>query len=298
MIVGRRGAADGLPVRSAARGLRGLLATLGGGVLWSGAGVLLIVLVALFAPHLTPHSPDQGDLLARLQPPGGEHLLGTDALGRDLLTRLLHGARVSLLIGLAAVAAAALVGIPIGILAGYLRGPVDDLLMRIMDILLAVPNILIAILIMAVSGPGIGNLVLAIGLWNVPGFARIARSATLSIAERDFVMAAKALGNRPSRVMFVHILPNAMSQLLVIASLAIAGAIMAESGLSFLGLGVPPDVPSWGLIISEGRSYLRQAPHITTLAGLCIMLAVLAFSLLGDSLRDRFDPHGKSSGIR
>jgi peptide/nickel transport system permease protein len=279
--------------RATLRSLGRLLNGLNGELLLGGGTAIIFVLAAIFAPAITPYSPDHGDLLSRLEQPGGEHMLGTDALGRDLLTRLVYGSRVSLMVGLGAVAAAAIAGIPLGILAGYLQGRVDDILMRGMDILLAVPNILIAILIMAVSGPGIGNLILAIGLWNIPVFARIARSTTLSLTQRDFVMAAKALGNRPYRVMLFHVFPNTLGELLVIASLSIAGAIMAESGLSFLGLGVPPHVPSWGMIISQGRDYLRSAPYITTYAGLCIMLAVLGFSLLGDGLRDMLDPQAK-----
>ncbi len=203
---------------------------------------------------------------------------------------------MSLVVGLGSILGAMLVGVPMGVAAGYFQGRLDALLMRISDILLSVPKILIAILIVAIAGPGVGNVILAIGLWNIPVFARIARATTLSLREREFVTAASALGGRPWRIMYRHVLPNTVNELVVIATLGIAGAIMTESGLSFLGLGVPPNVPSWGMIISEGRPYLRRAPYITTFAGLCIMLAVLGFNLLGDGLRDMMNP--QRSGAR
>lgn len=267
---------------------------LNSGVLAGGAIVAVFVLTAGAAPWLTGFGPDDASLLLRLRPPGGEHLLGTDQLGRDLATRLFFGARVSLIVSLGAVGLAMLIGVPLGIVAGYSRGGIDALIMRAMDVLLSIPKILLAILIMAVVGPGVGNLIWAIAIWNVPVFARITRSSTLSLREREFILAAEATGNSRPRVMFRHILPNTTGEIIVTATLAIATAIMAESGLSFLGLGVPPHVASWGLIISEGRPYLRTAPHVTTLAGLFIMVAILGFNVLGDGLRDANDPRRRS----
>jgi len=256
-------------------------------------GGLLVGLLMVFgvgAAWFSPYDPDAGELLDRLRQPDAEHPLGTDALGRDILTRLMYGARVSLFVGIAAVAAGAAVGVPLGLWAGFRLGRVDVIIMRVMDMLLSMPRIVTAIVIMAVLGAGVGNLVFAIALWNVPVFARITRSSTLSLRAREFVTAAKAVGSGDLRVVFKHILPNASTEIVVTASLMMAGAIMTESGLSFLGLGVPPHVPSWGMMISEGRAYLRTAAHVTTFSGVAIMLAVLGFNLLGDGLRDAMSP--------
>ena len=270
--------------------LFGLLNT---GVVVGGLMVGVFVFFAVAAPWIAPFDPEDGDLLRRLKPPSDQHWLGADALGRDLFTRLVYGSRVSLVVSVGAVLAAAAVGVPLGILAGYRQGWVDAAIMRAMDFLLSLPKIVMAILIMAVAGAGIGNVIFAIGLWNIPVFARITRSTTLSLREREFIAAAEAIGASPARIMFFHILPNTMGEIIVTATLAIASAIMVESGLSFLGLGVPPHVPSWGIILSEGRPYLRTAPHVTTFAGLFIMLAVLGFNLLGDGLRDVLDPRSR-----
>lgn len=267
-----------------------LFGALNTGIVIGGLIVVSLVVLAVCATWVVPFSPDDGNLLQRLKPPSEEHLLGTDALGRDLFSRLVYGTRVSVVVGVGAVLAGAIVGIPLGLWAGYKQGRVDATVMRAMDLFLSVPKIVMAIIIMSVAGAGMRNLIFAIGVWNVPVFARITRSTTLSLREREFVTAAEAIGSGPSRVMFLHILPNAINELIVTASLSIASAIMVESGLSYLGLGVPPHVPSWGMILSEGRPYLRSAAHVTTYAGLFIMLAVLGFNLLGDGLRDAFDP--------
>jgi peptide/nickel transport system permease protein len=270
---------------------------LNSGLVVGGLLSLLFVVGAVGVDWFAPVGPDDGDLLDRLQPPSAEHLLGTDTLGRDLFWRLVYGARISLLVGVSSVAAAIVIGAPLGLTAGVLGGRWDALIMRAMDVLLSVPKILVAILIMAVTGAGLGNLVFAIALWNVPVFARIARSNTLSLRERDFVTAAYAVGASRPRVILRHVLPNTFGELIVITSLSIATAIMAESGLSFLGLGAPAHLPSWGQTIAEGRPYLRNAPHVTAFGGLFVMLAVLGFNLLGDGLRDRLDPRSRGATL-
>lgn len=271
------------------------LARTNSGIVIGGLLSLAFIAAAVGAQWIAPVGPDDGDLLERLRPPSGDHILGTDSLGRDLFWRLVYGARISLVVGLGSVAAALVIGAPLGLAAGVLGGRWDDLIMRVMDVLLSVPKILVAILIMALTGAGLGNLIFAIALWNVPVFARIARSNTLSLRERDFVTAAYAVGASRWRVILRHVLPNTVGELIVVSSLAIATAIMAESGLSFLGLGAPAHLPSWGQVIAEGRPYLRNAPHVTAFGGLFVMLAVLGFNLLGDGLRDRLDPRARSS---
>ncbi len=252
--------------------------------------IAILLVVACLAPLISPWDPQFQNLQARRLPPSPEHFLGTDELGRDLLSRLIHGARVSLLVGVLSVAFAMAVGVPLGLSAGYLGKHYDHLIMRAMDVTLAFPRILLAILLVAVLGPGLWKMVLAVGIWTIPVFARTVRSKTLSLKERDFVLAAQALGASGTRTMFRHILPNCLSPLLVEATLNIGTAILTESTLSFLGLGIGPGTPTWGLILSGGRAYLRDAPHISTFPGLAIMFTVLAFNFVGDGLRDVLDP--------
>ncbi|MBI3993402.1 MAG: ABC transporter permease [Candidatus Lambdaproteobacteria bacterium] len=256
-------------------------------------GVLLcagFLLPALLAGWLTPFDPYAGDLAQALTPPGGAHLLGRDEQGMDILSRLIVGARISLLVGVSTVAVSALVGVALGVLAGYAGGWVEQALMRLVDVLLAFPGLLLAIALVAVLGPGLGNVVLALAVLGWTGFARLARAQTLTVKHMDYVQAAVAAGAGHTRLMLRHIVPNMLGPVLVQASFAIAGAILSEASLSFLGLGVPPGTPSWGAMLSEGRHVLFEAPHVSVFPGLAIMLVVLSFNLLGDALGDALDP--------
>lgn len=252
--------------------------------------VVVFVLMAVLAPWLAPYDPADQSLLTRRQPPNAEHWLGTDEFGRDILSRIVYGARISLSVAFASVGIGLALGSLLGAIAGYIGGVVDTVIMRIMDLLLAFPYLLLAIVIVAALGPGLANTIVAIGVWTIPAFARVARSAVLQLKERDFVVAALALGAREERVLRVHLLPNFGATLVVYASLYLAYAILMEASLSFLGLGVQPPTASWAGMISSGRNYITSAPHIATIPGIVIALAVLAFNLLGDAVRDVYDP--------
>jgi peptide/nickel transport system permease protein len=256
-----------------------------------GAGtVVIFVALAVLAPVLVPYNPIQGDLNDRLQSFSGAHWLGTDELGRDLLSRILYGARVSLQIQIVAVVLALIVGVLLGSLSGYLGGYVDSIIMRCMDILLAFPGIFLALGIIAALGPGLVNLMFAAGISSIPQFARIVRASILSLKEREFVEAALALGSGSNRVMFRHLLPNCLAPIIVQSTLRMATVLLTASGLSFLGLGVQPPTPEWGAMLSNARSYLIVAPHVATIPGLAIMVVVVGFNLFGDGLRDTLDP--------
>ncbi len=256
------------------------------------AMIVGMIVVAIAAPLIAPFSPSAQFSTAVLKGPGAVegHWLGTDEYGRDLLTRILWGTRVSLQVGVLAVLVAFAIGVPLGIAAGYVGGGTDLAVMRFMDMLLAFPTLLLALLIVTALGGSLTNEILAIGIALTPNFARLARSLALSIKENDYIMAARALGSGQTRLMVRHIFPNAMYALVVVGTLYVATAIRTEAGLSFLGLGVPPPTASWGNILSEGRQYIKCCPWITTFPGLAIMLAVLAFNLMGDALRDLLDP--------
>jgi peptide/nickel transport system permease protein len=262
-----------------------------------GLGLLLVlaaVLGAAFAPYLTPYDAISLNPPARLQGPGPEHLLGTDQLGRDTFTRILYGGRVSLAVAGASVAFALLVGGALGVLAGYYGGWLDTIIMRVSDVLLSFPAILLAIALIAFLGAGFTNLVLAIGIVYIGPFARVARAAVLTVREELFVEASRALGSRDARIMWLAVLPSAAAPLIVEVSLRLAYAILYEASLSFLGLGTQPPTPSWGMMVSEGRRFLGLAPWATIAPGLAISLVVLGFNLLGDGLRDALDPRLKT----
>ncbi len=257
----------------------------------AGAGIVaLLVIAATFPPLITSRDPNAQSLTERRQPPSAAHPLGTDELGRDILSRIIYGARVSLVVGIGAVVAAMAVGVPLGLVAGYRGGLYDLAIMRLVDLLLSFPHILLAILVVSVLGPSLWNVVAAIGVWNVPIFARIARSSALRVRELAYVEAAVAAGASAARVLTRHVFPNSLGPIVVTATLSLGGAILTESGLSFLGLGIQPPTPSWGMMLSTGKGYLRGAYHIATFPGLAIMLAVLGFNFLGDALRDALDP--------
>jgi peptide/nickel transport system permease protein len=255
-----------------------------------GTIVGLVLLAALVGPLLTPYSPAQQDIRNLLKPPMLEHPLGTDELGRDSLTRVLYGARVSLEVSVIAVGISMLAGCTLGLVAGYQRGMTDATVMRIMDGLLALPTLVLALAITAMLGPSLTNAMLAIGIAGVPIFARLVRGQVLSVRELDHVLAARSLGADPVRVMLSHILPHVSSPIIVQASLAIPAAILAEAGLSFLGLGVQPPTPSWGAMLNTAKGYLQQDVWLAVAAGTAIFVAVLGFNFLGDAIRDALDP--------
>ena len=249
----------------------------------------LFVAVALSAPLLVPESPTTQVLSEDLQPPSTEHPFGQDKLGRDILSRVIYGARVSLLVGVLVVGISASLGLLIGAGAGYAGGRADDLVMRVIDVLLAFPGLLLAIGLSAVLGPSLRNVLVALCAIGWTGYARLVRGEVLAWREREFVTAAAALGAAPLRVVSRHIVPQLLSPLIVQATFGMAGAIVAEASLSFLGLGVQPPTPSWGSMVNEGRSFLLIAPHVAVFPGLAMMLTVLGWNLLGDGLRDLLD---------
>jgi len=252
--------------------------------------VLVAVLAALVGPALSPYNPAAQELARRLEPPTLSHPFGLDELGRDILARLLAGARISLLVGLAVVSVSSVVGMLVGSVAGYFGGRVDDVISRFVDVLMAFPGILLAIALVAVLGPSLTNVVLALSVIGWVGYARLVRGQALRARELDFVQAARALGAGSARVVLRHVLPTAFPAVVVQATLGMAGAIIAEASLSFLGLGVQPPTPSWGTMLDAGRAHLFDAPHLTIFPGLAIALLVLGFNFLGDGLRDRVDP--------
>ncbi len=257
--------------------------------------ILFFVLVAMLAPIVSPYDATvDSDPVNRLKPPSAAHLFGTDSLGRDVLLRIAHGARVSLGVGVLSVLLAAVVGVALGLIAGQAGGWLDNFLMRGMDILMAVPDLLLAIVIVAIRGPGLGNALLAISVVTVPGYARLARSMAISLRENDYIMAAQSQGVSTVEILRAHILPNSLSPIIVQFTLGIAGAILEMAALGFLGLGQQPPWPEWGAMLSDSAKFLGAgAWWALTFPGLAIMLSVLGFNLLGDGLRDVLDPRLK-----
>jgi peptide/nickel transport system permease protein len=263
------------------------------------AFLTLLVGAAIFAPWIAPFDPLQGDVLGNLAPPsldtnaGPPHLLGTDMLGRDVLSGIIYGARISLIVGLSSVAGAGLIGSAVGIVCGYFRGLLDEILMRLVDIQLAFPFILLAIFIMYVLGQGLGNVVTVLVIASWPLYARVARAEAMRLREAEFVQAARSLGASHSRILLRHILPNAMPPLIVIATSAVPQMIIFEAALSFLGIGLPPSEISWGSLLAAGRDYLEQAWWIATFPGLAIMATILSVNILGNRLKQRLDPRSR-----
>jgi len=256
----------------------------------SASAVGVIVVAAALAEALSPYGPNEQDIAQRLQAPGLTHLLGTDEVGRDILSRLIFGARISLLVGVIAVGVSCPVGVLVGLVAGYAGRRTDDVLMRITDIQLAVPTILLAIAVVAVLGPGLWNVILTLSVTGWTLYARLTRGEALTIKSRDFVQAARATGAGDARIMVRHVLPNVLSPVIVVAVFAVANMIILEATLSFLGLGVEPRVVTWGRMLNGGRLYLSTAWWLTAFPGLAIFVTVLAVNLLGDHLRDWLDP--------
>ncbi len=267
-----------------ARLRRNPVAMAGGGV------VLLLLLVSATAPLIAPYDPSALNLSNTLAGPSAAHLLGTDTHGRDVLSRIIYGAGISLRIGFFGMLLGCLVGVALGLVSGYRGGWVDNLIMRLVDVQLAFPGLLLALCIIAIIGPGLENVIVAVGVFSVPTFARVTRAEALTLKQRDYVLAAKMLGAGDGRIMIQHLLPNALAPILVIATLRVATAILTAASLSFLGLGAQPPSPEWGAMLSDGRQYLTIAPHVATFPGLAILIIVLAFNLLGDGLRDALDP--------
>ncbi|MDR1166239.1 MAG: ABC transporter permease [Deltaproteobacteria bacterium] len=256
--------------------------------------VLALFLLSAFASFFSPFDPEKIDVLARLAPPGTDgHVLGTDSLGRDVLSRLIHGSKVSLKVGFVAVGLSTLTGLLLGALAGYHGGLVDGIVMRFCDLMLCFPSMFLILAVIAILEPSIWNVMVVIGLTSWMGVARLARAEIMSLKNRDFVLAARALGASSARVIFVHLLPNAMAPVLVTATLGVAGAILTESSLSFLGLGVQPPTPTWGAMLTEGKDYLSRAWWLSFYPGLAILVTVLSYNILGEGLREALNPHAR-----
>src|SRR5690554_4310410 len=262
-----------------------------------GAIILVIIIgMAIFAPYVTPYDPAKQNIRNRLQGPSKEHPFGTDQFGRDTYTRVVYGARLSLRVGFLAISLALVVGCFLGLVAGYYGGWLDMLIMRIIDIMLALPGFLLALSIVAALGPGLENVIMAIGISYIPSFARMMRSSVLATRELDYVDAAQALGASDWRIIFQHILPNSISPIIVLTTLSMAGAILSAAGLSFLGMGAQPPTPEWGSMIATARPFIRASHWAVTVPGLAIFITVMCLNLVGDGLRDALDPRLKNLG--
>ena len=252
--------------------------------------IVVMIILALLAPYISPYPYEAADFKNRYATPSAEHWFGTDELGRDIFSRLLYGSRYSLRIGLISVAISAIGGIFFGALAGYFGGAVDNIIMRLLDVLQTMPGIVLAIAISAALGPGLTNSVIALSISSIPGYARMTRASILNVRKMEYLEAATSINCSNARIIWKHVLPNALSPLIVQATMGIAGAIMGAAMLSFIGLGVQPPTPEWGAMLSAGRNYLRDYPHLCIFPGVMIMMAVLSLNMLGDGLRDALDP--------
>jgi peptide/nickel transport system permease protein len=255
--------------------------------------VVIFIIVAILAPWIAPYDPFEQNMQIMLEPPSMSHPFGTDEFGRDMLSRIIYGAQISLVIGTVSVLIAVIFGVALGTLSGYFGGIIDSIIMRVMDIFMAFPSFLLALAIVSVLGPGMVNVMIAIGIFSIPNFSRIARSAVISIKNKEFIEATRAMGGTDTRIILKHLIPNSISPIIVLSTLRIATAIITAAGLSFLGMGAQPPTPEWGAMLSTGREYLRNAPHVSTIPGLSIMFLVLGFNMLGDGLRDALDPKMK-----
>lgn len=256
--------------------------------------IALLILTAIFADVIAPYPYDKQELKAALQAPSKVHIFGTDEFGRDIFSRIVYGSRISLEVGFIAVGISVVVGGFLGAIAGYYGNIIDNVIMRFVDILLSIPQILLAISIVAALGPGLINLMIAVGISSIPGYARIVRASVLSIKDQEFVEAAKAAGSSDIRIIFKHIIPNCLAPIIVQATLGVATAILTAAGLSFIGLGIQPPTPEWGSMLSGGRGYIRDYAYMTLFPGLAIMITILGLNILGDGLRDALDPKLKN----
>ncbi len=255
---------------------------------------LVLVSFALFAEFIAPYDPIEQDLLNIMQTPSRQHILGTDELGRDIFSRIVYGSRISMTVGLIAVGIAFVAGSALGVICGYYGGILDNVIMRFVDILMSIPAILLNISIVAALGTGLQNVMIAIGISNVPRFCRIIRASVMSLREQEFVEASRAAGAKDLYIVMRHIIPNCLAPLIIQATVSIGSSILQCASLSFIGLGIVPPTPEWGAMLSTGRDFLRKAPHLTTFPGLAIMAAVYAMNLMGDGLRDALDPKLKN----
>ncbi|MFD1173741.1 nickel transporter permease [Oceanobacillus picturae] len=255
--------------------------------------IVLLVLTAILAPVIATHSPTAQDIVNRYQAPSSDHLLGTDELGRDIFSRIVYGTRISIQIGVIAVGISLAIGVLLGGIAGYYGRWIDQIVMRFIDIMMAFPSILMAIALVAVLGPSLQNAMIAVGIVGIPQFARIVRSAVLSIKENEYIEAAKSIGAKHGRILIQHVLPNCVAPIIVQATLGVGTAILDAAGLSFLGLGAQPPTPEWGAMLSDGRAAIQNAPWVVAFPGLAIFFVVLGFNLFGDGLRDALDPRLK-----
>jgi peptide/nickel transport system permease protein len=253
----------------------------------------IFVFVAIFAEQISPHGHDDQNLARRFTPPGREHIFGTDNFGRDILSRVILGSRYSLIIGAVAMSISALIGTILGAVAGFFSDLIDNLIMRFIDLLMAIPSIMLAVSIIAVLGNGVQNVILAVGISAIPGYARLIRATVLSIKDQEFIEAATCIGSSRIRTLFRHVLPNCIAPLIVQMTLSVSAAILSAAALSFIGLGIMPPAPEWGAMLSSARPFIRQSPWIVTFPGAAIMFVVFSLSLMGDGLRDALDPRLK-----
>ena len=261
--------------------------------LFGGAFILSFLILAAIAPFITTYPPDLQDLSQSLAPPSSSHIFGTDILGRDLFSRIIYGTRLSILIAVSAVALALAISVPLGLISGYYGGIIDQIIMRLTDILMAFPSILLAILLIAILGTGLNNLIIAIGVFTVPAFIRLIRASTQSIKEEEFILAARALGERSFNIIVRYILPNCIPIIVVQSTLRMGISILTAAGLGFLGLGVQPPLPEWGLMASEARNFILSAPFNVVIPGIAIMFFTLGFNFFGDGLNDVLNPRLK-----
>ena len=259
------------------------------------AGLVAAMLaLAFLAPLISPYSPDAVSAGEQWQSPGLQHWMGTDEHGRDVLSRVLHGARISLFVGIVTVALAMAVGVAAGLAAGYLGGFADEIIMRLMDILLSIPGVVLALAIVGMLGPSLGNVIIALAVYRVAQFARVMRGSVLSVMARDYISACRAVGMGAARTMLRHVLPNCLGPIIVLATVLLGNVILTEATLSFLGMGIQPPQASWGVMIAGGNEYLMFAPWISVAPGVMLMITMIGFNLLGDGLRDHFDPRSRS----
>lgn len=256
--------------------------------------IMLVFVLAMLAPWIAPYDPDTIDVKAILLSPSWQHLMGTDGLGRDVLSRMLYGGRISLLVGLVAVGISTAIGIILGALAGYYRGWVDTLIMRLVDIMLSIPSFFLILAVIAFLTPNIINIMIVIGLTSWMGVTRLVRAEFMSLSQREFILASKTLGAKDFRLIFTHLLPNSLTPIIVSAVLGVASAVLMESGLSFLGLGVQAPQASWGNILTDGKEYIQFAWWLSLFPGMAILMTVLGYNLLGEGLRDALDPRSES----
>jgi peptide/nickel transport system permease protein len=252
--------------------------------------ILVLIFAAIFAPLLAPYDPYQQNLEVLLQHPSGAHWLGTDEIGRDVLSRLLYGTRTSLMVGVVAVGVAALIGVTLGLISGYFGGWLDVIVMRCIDALMAIPGLVLALVFAAILGGGLKNIMIAVGISLVPTYCRLMRGLVFSVKNADFILASHSLGSKDTRIMLLHILPNCLPPLIVLITLQLGMAILIEAGLSYIGIGISPPGAAWGSMVNEGYKFLQRNPVLSFAPGMSIMLVVLAFNLVGDGLRDALDP--------